>query len=286
MAKDTTAKRTRKGRGDQGRRGRRALATLGGVVVAGGLGVGLYELRAWARSSDRFRVEHVDVQGVLRAEPEAVVRLAGVGREDNLFVVDTEAVRALVEAHPWVARAEVDKDWPRALRVVVQEHEPVALVALGHLYYAEASGEIVKRYAPGERADLPVVTGLSRDAVEAADPEARRMLLEAIAFVAAWGALSEAPLAEVHVDEVRGIAFTRRGRGARVEIGHAPWAPRLSRLARTEEALAARGVQAEEIEMGGARQPNRVVVRRAGATAMAGEAGPKAPKRALAASGE
>lgn len=288
MADDKTAKRPRKGRSSSsGGRRRRPLVAVGAVVLCGGLGYGLFELRGWARTSDRFAVEHVDVQGALRATPDELVRLAGVARGDNLFVVETDAVRLRVEAHPWVASATVDEDWPRGLRVAVTEHAPVALVALGHLYYADASAEIVKRYAPGEREALPVITGLSREAVEAGERTSQRMLREAIDFVSAWGARSERPLAEVHVDAVRGISFTRRNDPARVEVGHAPWAKRLDRLVQAEQALAAHGVKAERIEMAGARRPHRVVVRRATGAASAAKSGSEAAApRPLAVTGE
>ncbi len=45
----------------------------------------------------------------------------------NFFTTDLEAVRRLFEEVPWVGRAMVRREWPNALRVQLEEHQPLGL---------------------------------------------------------------------------------------------------------------------------------------------------------------
>lgn len=108
-------------RREAGRRRLRVTLVLAGLFVAGGLGYLTVE-------SPVFDVDHLRVQGARNVTTDAVIAAADVHRGDALLRVDTGAVRERVEALPWVARAEVGRDLPGTLRIVVHEHEPVAFV--------------------------------------------------------------------------------------------------------------------------------------------------------------
>lgn len=261
------------GRGNRKKGSRRqaALRTLrwavGAALGAGllvGLGLGAREARRWARQSPRFALETIEVLGAERADPQALLRLSGLREGLNLFSVDPDRIEQAVAAHPWVASVEVERRFPRGVRVQVREHQPVVMVALEHLYYADADGEVVKRYAPGEREVLPVVTGLERAQVEADDPEARALLREAVelldAVVAVRGG-DASQVSEVHVDPVMGLSFVLRDDEARVEVGHGPYAAKLRRLTAVQASLRERGVLASHISLSGERRPERVVAR-------------------------
>jgi cell division protein FtsQ len=70
-------------------------------------------------ASDAARLKHVN---------DTVLRSAGVHRIDGtFFTVDLQAVRESFETVPWVRRAQVRRVWPNALRVGIEEHEPLAI---------------------------------------------------------------------------------------------------------------------------------------------------------------
>ncbi|MCB9650728.1 MAG: FtsQ-type POTRA domain-containing protein [Deltaproteobacteria bacterium] len=263
----------KKGRGNRKKGSRRqstlqGLRVVGGLVLGaallGGLGYGAHQARRWAHKSPRFALDTIEVVGAGRASEESLLRLSGLRRGLNIFDVDVDRVAEAVEAHPWVAAAQVERRFPRGVRVTVREHQPALMVALDHLYYADASGEVVKRYAPGEREVLPVVTGLERAQVEADDPAARALLEEAVALLDAVSAVrggGAEQVAEVHVDPVMGLSFVLRDDEARVEVGHAPFEEKLRRLAVVQSSLRERGVLASRITLSGERRPERVVAR-------------------------
>lgn len=233
-----------------------------GAVLCGLAAWGVVELRGRALTSPRFSIEAIEISGEGRATREAVEKLSGVSIGQNIFTVAPDEVARMVEAHPWVKRAEVSRRLPRTVAIELVEHEPALLVALGHLYYANRQGEIVKRYTPGEKEPLPIVTGLTREAVEADDASTKVRLLQAISFLDALRSSGvEGEVAEVHLDPALGLSFTLRGAEPTVVLGEAPFGPRIERWRAVRDALSKRGVRASRIMLGGARRPDRVVAR-------------------------
>lgn len=99
-----------------------ATAVLAGVILL---------LALWLRSgligSEQWPIRWLEVEGELSRTSASQVRATvatPAGR--GFFAVDLEQVRDRVEALPWVARVEVSRHWPDALRIQVQEHRPVA----------------------------------------------------------------------------------------------------------------------------------------------------------------
>lgn len=69
----------------------------------------------------------LEVAGSLRRVDAEAVRLAVSGRlNSDFYELDLGAVKAAVEALPWVARARVERAWPDAVRVHVWEHRAIA----------------------------------------------------------------------------------------------------------------------------------------------------------------
>lgn len=95
------------------------------------------------------RVELVtQVQHVQREALEAAVRSLVRG---NFFAADIDAVRAGVEALPWVRRAAVRRVWPDRIEIAVEEH--VAIARWGADALVNTFGERFQGRAP---AGLPL----------------------------------------------------------------------------------------------------------------------------------
>jgi cell division protein FtsQ len=70
----------------------------------------------------------------LRHVNDIVLRTAGVHRvQGGFFTVNLAAVRESFETVPWVRRAQVRRIWPNALRIGIEEHEPLATWSDGRL---------------------------------------------------------------------------------------------------------------------------------------------------------
>jgi len=232
------------------------LAVSLGVLIT----VGIVEAVAWAHKAPMLSIGRVDVVGARRATAEAVRRLADVDVGSNLFKVDVDAARARLVAHPWIASAEVRLTAVDHARISVVEHQPVALVALGHLYYADAAGRLFKRYAPGESVALPVITGLARSKIEADDSHQVALLAQALRLVDAWPNEMFGTLSEVHVHEALGLTAVLANSGMVVVLGE-QWRERMPRLRRVLDALEQRRLRATRIDLSGTRRADQAVVR-------------------------
>lgn len=88
-------------------------------------------LALWLRSGliggDQWPIRWLDVAGDFNRTSASQVRAAVADEAgQGFFAVDLGLVRARVEALPWVARAEVSREWPDTLHIAITEHRPVA----------------------------------------------------------------------------------------------------------------------------------------------------------------
>lgn len=96
------------------------------------VGVALAVASVWAVNAvSRLKSMHFDhlvVRGQLRHTDPAAVRDAALPYLSANFVsVDLEGLRKAVEKLPWVARAQLRREWPGTLYVRVREEVPVAI---------------------------------------------------------------------------------------------------------------------------------------------------------------
>ena len=236
-----------------------AIAGGAALAVAGGLELGY---RAATRS-ESFALQTITVEGATRSTEGEILALAGVERGDNLLVLEVHELEAAIARHPWVARATVSRRLPHTLSIRIVEHDPVALVALGNLAYVDRAGDVVKRYTADEHESLPVITGVTREDIEGEDVVALAQMRAAVLALSRVRAVlgEESPIEEIHVEPSAGVSVRFAKEDLYVRLGPPPWDEALLRLQAVKDSLAARGVRAREITLGGERRPERVIAR-------------------------
>ena len=134
----------------------------------------------------------------MHAQESELIRRSGLVLGENLFRVDLPRVARAMESHPWVESALLTRRLPGTLVVNIEEHHPAALVQLGEksMYVLDEEGRLFKRAVPEDRLDLPVVTGLSREAWAERKPELQLRLFGALHLLDTWRA-SGFPVASV-----------------------------------------------------------------------------------------
>jgi cell division protein FtsQ len=237
-------------------------------------------LLAWrvGVAGDLFRIRELRFEGLSRATEQELRELSPVQRGDHLALCDTALVEAALRNHPWVASVEVRRSLPAALDVRVVERRAAALVDLGGLYLVDTAGEVFKRAVPGDGLDLPVVTGIGRDAWVERRPEVEPLLSAALALVDRWaerGLDRRKPISEIHIDSDYGTTLWAGAEGMEVRLGHGALAEKLARLEQVLAAVEAEGRTAEVLHLDNRRRPEWVAVR------FAGTEGSLAPERAL-----
>ncbi len=234
--------------------------------LAGAGAVACAALLLWRAGfqGDLLRIREIRFEGLSRASASELLEISPAQRGDHLLLCDTDVVAAALRRHPWVASVEVRRELPGVLAVKVAERRAAALVDLGGLYLVDDRGEVFKRAVPGDGLDLPVVTGISREAWVERRAEVEPLLSAALALLARWaerGLEARAPVSEIHIDPDFGTTLWAGDDGLEIRLGHGDLPDKLERLERVLAALAADGQRAEVLHLDNRRRPDWVAVR-------------------------
>jgi cell division protein FtsQ len=250
-------------------RARRPVVATGRVllvvaVVLGALGVGKLVERH-LRTSPAFATKEVTVVGAERMSRSEVLEAAGLEVGQNAFDVGPDDARARLERHPWIAEAEVTRRLPGSFEVALREHRPAALLALdGVLYLVSDEGVAFKRAGPQDPADLPVITGISRERFSSDEELRSEVLLAAVALLHEYrsaGLWRREPVGEIHVELEDGFSIYIGDDAAMVRLGPAPHRRKLQKLRRVLDRLDAEKARPAYVYLDNVRRPDRVTVR-------------------------
>lgn len=234
------------------------------VVIAASVMVA-WGLRRYLRSSPRFSVRTVQVEGNLRRTPHQIAKLAGIETGKNVFTVEEENAEAAIAADPWIASAIVRVDLPNQVIIKVTEREAHALAALeGRLYLVDTEGQVFKTLEPGDPDDLPIVTGIDSEAI-AADREAVakrvRRALDLVGDLRQQKIAERYPVQEVHLDQDGSVTVVVGTDGISLVFGRPPFRQKVAKAERILEELRYRKVKQAVMFLDNEAHPERVVVR-------------------------
>jgi cell division protein FtsQ len=222
----------------------RSPSALATIVVAAVFAYGFVWLAEALRTSDRFALDTLRVEGNQRVSDEALARLSGLELGTNLFALDLSAARRQLAAHPMVRKARAYRVLPSSVVVQVEEHVPFGLVSLGQTYLATRDGLFIRAVEAGDALDVPLVTGLRRDDVEDARSERLR---EAFELLQAWRERELPAVQEIHLADGSTVVRSRLGWSA--DLGPRP-AERLPRLQRILARATREGRELSHIRFG------------------------------------
>ena len=203
------------------------LGAVGGLLMAIALATAvwlaapLFAGPALTQLTVNGRLQHVDPAAVRAAVAPAV----GSG----FFNTRVEAVSAAVRQLPWVADADVRREWPHTLHVEITEEAPVARWNSDGLM--DAQGRVFVRGQASAYAALPLLTGREGD-----EQDVLAEFNTLVNLVAPRGL----EIAELDVD-ARGAATVHLNDGIEVRLGREDAAARLARF--TAMALPALGAR-------------------------------------------
>lgn len=233
------------------------------ALVAGSLVAGRLTHR-WATSTPRFGAKDIEIVGAARTTREQILDASGIHEGRNVLALDLRrAERGLTEL-PWVARAQVSRRLPGMVRIEVEEREAVAIVSAGAQYLCANDGTIFKRLGEGDPADLPMLTGITREQFASDPDEAREHVRDALALLSDLSGSSlsgRVRVDEVHHDSTGDLSMTLAGRGTYVWLGRGPYRAKMARLSAILTELDRNRLDAAEIHLESDRHPERAAVR-------------------------
>jgi cell division protein FtsQ len=157
--------------------------------------------------SDFFQITAMRIDGNRMASKEQITVLSKVDIHSNLMAINATQVQSLLESHPWIARAEITRDWPNRLVINIKEKKPVAIVNRPTgLFYLDNKGHIIAAANPSQELDFPVITGLVNftfNSTQAArTPEILKDVMGLLKLAAKNNSiLPEQNISEIHITE-------------------------------------------------------------------------------------
>ena len=156
--------------------------------------------------------EAITITGAVRANPAAILRELQIKPGTSLLAVQPQKVEQALQQQPWVAQAELTRVWPDQVRVVIREHEPVALVKIADkLYLMDRRGVLFKRLEPHDPHEFPVITGLELEHFQRVGGALSPLLAKVFNFLELLqekdNYLTPATVGDIHIDGERGFTI-------------------------------------------------------------------------------
>jgi cell division protein FtsQ len=207
---------------------RAARATALGVVTLGALAAGA----AWLLSTPRFAVVAVEVRGASRVPPERILEVSGIVHGTSLWRVDPAQVRARLEALPEIRRADVVRELPNRVSILVEERRPFTLVHAARLHWLDEDGRLLGEEKNAVATEVPVISGLSEDelaSMRSAPGPRARAAITLIRALLRTGSTLASEISEIDMSRSEGpVLYTVDG--IEVRLGTEEWEERLARL--------------------------------------------------------
>jgi len=238
------------------------LRTAVAVLLSGGVSVVAWQAYRWSTTTPLFALREVRFAGLVHAAEQDLLARSALRPGANLTALDLAAAARAIETHPWVASARLSRSFPATVLAEVVEHRAAAQVQLGGLYLLDDEGRVFKRVGSEDSVDLPLVTGVTREAWLRDKGAAQLRLYSALHLLEAWRAegLPGAALEEIRLEEDGGFtAFAREPSGLQeVRLGARDLPLQLKRLSQLRAALARRGEHAARIDLDNQARPEWV----------------------------
>jgi cell division protein FtsQ len=105
-------------------------------------------------------VARVTLEGRLHADAAEILAASGLAQGQPMLAVSPEAIRARLEALPWIAQASVQRRFPGHVHLVITERTPFAIWQhRGRFALIDRQGRVIVRDAVERFAHLPLVVG-------------------------------------------------------------------------------------------------------------------------------
>ena len=186
----------------------------------------------WLLTSPKFMVKGVEVRGAQHVTAERILEAAGIAPGTSLFLLDPRRIVRGVEGLPEVERAEIIRELPNRVTVVVEERKPFTLVHAGRLHWIDESGRMLGRETQAVTPPAPVISGLSHaelTSLGAAPSGKARDAVRLIRALLRSGSPLGAEISEIDMGSTDGpVLYTLTG--VEVRLGAEDWEERLARL--------------------------------------------------------
>lgn len=107
-----------------------------------------------------FTVENILVEGRVNTDPDVLLGLVNVRKDDPLFSFQPKAAKELIERIAWVKSVKVERRLPDTIYIELEERQPLALYQKDKkLFLIDVDGETITDFGLNRFKDLLLVSG-------------------------------------------------------------------------------------------------------------------------------
>jgi len=128
------------------------------AVVAGG-GYLIPRVSDLLLTSASFKVGKVEVQNHYSFSAKEILRLSDISIGQDLLGLDLDYHRRLLERHPDIESAVIERCVPNMIRLTVRERAPIARMLQKNDYIIDGNGVVLSARKRAESAALPIIQG-------------------------------------------------------------------------------------------------------------------------------
>lgn len=224
--------------------------TVTGVIAGGHLGKLLTAAESAVEekfAGAGFAIDGIALAGNQRTTPEAAIAALGVAQGESIFALSPGEARAQLLRLPWVADAEVRRQFPDGVSIRLIEKRPFALWRNANtVVVVERSGAVITAAKADGFPRLPVLAG-------AGAPRAAAPFIDALAPLKAVSA---------RIQTIERVGERRwdliLNGGVTVKLPEEGWAAQLTEL---ERLIVEKGILERDIEIIDLRYPDNFVFR-------------------------
>lgn len=152
---------------------RRFGIVIGGVVLTLWIGAWLWlsgsiqSAGDWSRhqaieiSADAgFTVQNIMVEGRVNTDPDVLLGLVNIRKDDPLFSFQPKTAKDLIERIAWVKSVKVERRLPDTIYIELEERQPLALYQQNKkLFLIDLEGKVITDFGLNRFQDLLLVSG-------------------------------------------------------------------------------------------------------------------------------
>lgn len=280
IRRNTYKKGKRQGPGTRMTYVRRTATAAGGLTAFLIFNLFLILTHDWITQTYLLPIEAVQVEGAQRLHHDVIRQQAGITTDTNILAVKLGPTRKRLEAHPWIATAQVIREIPDRIIIRIQEHECRAVLDLDPQLLISAEGTVFKERQNNECADVPLISGIAYADLGLAGSPPGPPLAAALAFLnhkpkpAAF--TKRHVIQEIKVDPDLGLTLFVQSTGTplshrTVILGFTHWQQTYQKLAAVQSYLERQDLM-PNARIFNLRDPDRIVISPAAQAVTAGPA--------------
>jgi len=196
--------------------------------------------------SPYLAIKDTQFEGCHNVSPQELMMLADLKPGTNIFTVSLKGISRRISANPWVKEVKIRRTFPHILTVTVNERVPVALVNHKKLFLVDDEGILFKEVEAKDKADMPIITGLS---FSQANSDRIKNIINLLKLADKEAVLPMEMVSEVNFDDQYGITIYTLQDAVPIRIGFGNYEEKLALLATVQEDLYTRQVDPGGIEI-------------------------------------